>query len=154
MNTPKNAGLATARRKRMNFGPAHLPRKSKFALHVALLFVASAAQAQSHVDSKYRCAVLGDTSLCERAPDLPAVRVESRLELGPRALYLKHLGASTHAAIAQARLLGEVPSCRVVRITTRQLSSAEKLDRVNGRGVGSASVVETLSLNPATDEKC
>jgi hypothetical protein len=117
---------------------------SQLALPAALVLAASTAQAQSFVDAKYRCAVLGDTSQCEHAPDLPPVRVEKRLELG----------ASTHDAIAQARLLGEAPSCRVVRITTRQLSSAEKLDRLNGRNNISAEAVETLSLTAAPGETC
>jgi hypothetical protein len=153
MNT-RNAGLPSAVRKLKSFRFAQIPRMSQLALHAALLLAASTAQAQSFVDAKYRCAVLGDTSQCEHAPDLPPVRVEKRLELGPRALYLKHLGAGTHEAIAQARLLGEAPSCRVVRITTRQLSSAEKLDRHNGRNSISAEAVETLSLSAAPGETC
>lgn len=153
MNTG-TSGLASAVRKLKSFRFAQAPRTAQLALHAALLLAASAAQAQSFVDAKYRCAVLGDTSQCEHAPDLPPVRVETWLELGPRALYLKHLGASTPAAIAQARLLGETPSCRVVRITTRQLSSAEKLDRINGRNSISAQAVETLSLTAALGETC
>jgi hypothetical protein len=153
MNT-RNPALASAVRKQKTFGFAQIPRMSQLALHAALLLAASTSQAQSFVDAKYRCAVLGDTRQCEHAPDLPPVRVEKRLELGPRALYLKHLGAGTHEAIAQARLLGEEPSCRVVRITTRQLSSAEKLDRVNGRNSISAEAVETLSLTAAPGETC
>ena len=153
MNT-RNPEPASAVRKPRRFSFAKTPRMSQLVLHATLLLAASTAQAQSFVDAKYRCAVLGDTSQCERAPDLPPVRVEKRLELGPRALYLKHLGASTHEAIAHARLLGEAPSCRVVRITTRQLSSAEKLDRLNGRNSISAEAVETLSLSAAPGETC
>jgi hypothetical protein len=153
MNT-KDSGSLSFVRKIGIFCLVHIPAAPKLALHVSLLLVASATQAQSSVDSKYQCVVLGDSRQCQHAPDLPPVRVENRLEPGPHALHFKYLGASTQAAIAQARLLGEVPSCRVVRITTRQLSGTEMHDRSNGRKIIPAEAVETLSLTAVQDEVC
>jgi hypothetical protein len=95
--------------------------------------------------AKYRCSVLGDTSQCAPIEAQPAVRVVERVVLGPRAKYLIHLGVDPAAAVAQARLAGEVPVRETVRITTRTLSSAEVFDRANGRSIAQEQHVEVLS---------
>lgn len=95
--------------------------------------------------ARYRCSVLGDTPQCAPAEAQPSVRVVERVVFGPRAKYLIHLGAEPAAAVAQARLSGEVPVRETVRITTRTLSSAEAFDRANGRTVAQEQRVDVLS---------
>lgn len=121
-----------------------------FAL-VATVATAVPATAQGYLgedpslSAKYRCSVLGDTSQCAPVEAQPAVRVVERVVLGPRAKHLIHLGVDPAAAVAQARLVGEIPVRETVRITTRALSSAELFDRANGRTIAQEQHVEVLS---------
>jgi hypothetical protein len=95
--------------------------------------------------ARYRCSVLGDTTECAAPEVQPSVHVVERVVLGPRAKYLIHMGAEPAAAVAQARLSGEIPVRETVRITTRMLSSAEAFDRANGRAIAPEHGVEVLS---------
>jgi hypothetical protein len=95
--------------------------------------------------AKYRCSVLGDSAQCAPVSAQPQVRVVERVVLGPRAKHLIHLGVDPAAAVAQARLAGEVPVRETVRITTRAVSSAEAFDRANGRTIAQEQHVEVLS---------
>ncbi len=102
--------------------------------------------------ARYRCGVLGDSSQCAPTVSKPSVHEEERVVLGPRAKYLIHLGVEPSAAVAQARLSGEIPVREKVRITTRRLSSAEAFDRANGRAVAAEQMVEVLSSTAVTAE--
>jgi len=119
-------------------------------LSVVLLALASAPVfAQSSADKHlqaYRCAVLGDTSACLPAAELPAVRVEQRLELGPLAKYYVYQGMDREAAIERARAQGEHPMHRTVRVSRRELSSEERYERAMGRSVAPYVFEETLQL--------
>jgi hypothetical protein len=121
---------------------------------VVLISLASAsisALAQSFVASNpalYRCAVLGETGSCRQPGLRPAVRYEATVELGPRAKYLRHLGADTATAIAQARREGEEPQCRVERITERLLSPEETRSRGLSLRIVPSEERETLFSGP------
>ncbi len=68
---------------------------AKFALTLSLLAftLPSLAQLSSDQDfAKYRCTVLGDSNSCAPTAIVPTTWIEDRLELGPRALYLRYVG--------------------------------------------------------------
>ena len=103
------------------------------------------SSADKHLDA-YRCAVLADTSACRPAPSLPDVRVVQRLELGPLAKYYVYQGMDRDAAIERARLQGEHPVHRTVRVSRRELSSEERYERAMGRSIAPYMFEETLQL--------
>ena len=107
--------------------------------------VLAQSSADRHLDA-YRCAVLGDSSACLPAAPLPDVRVEQRLELGPLAKYHVYQGMDRDAAIERARLHGEHPVWRTVRVTRRALSSEERYERAMGRSVAPYVFEDTLEL--------
>ncbi|HSI47387.1 MAG TPA: hypothetical protein VLA61_03915 [Ideonella sp.] len=73
------------------------------------------------------------------------VRVEEQLVPGPRAAYAIHTGVAKDVAIAQARAVGEFPTRQVVKITSRQLTPAEKWERRNSGVSTSFEKVEVIS---------
>ncbi|GAA0756154.1 hypothetical protein LRH25_19605 [Ideonella azotifigens] len=132
----------------------HVPKAAVTALVAIASFVATTASyalgPSDPQDKTYQCAVAGQTWGCGDGKPSQAVRIEERLQPGPRAAYAIHTGVPKAEAIAKARAGGEVPIRQVVRITTRQLSPAEQWDRVNGRYVSPWEKVEVLSSAPDT----
>lgn len=114
----------------------------------AALAVAAWYPASSFADdasyNTYRCEQ-GDSSACRKAGPEADVRVEKRLVLGPYALYLAQRGESREDAAAIAQAIGEQAVERTVRITKRELTQAEKYERVTSGLTTSDHLEETLS---------
>jgi len=118
-------------------------------LMVTALTVPATSAAQDSADFRqYRCTVLGEKSACPKASTAPADRTEVRVEPGPYALYLMHLGQKADDAIEEARGIGERPLRRTVRITTRQFTPMEAHERYLGRLGAPVEVQQILAEAP------
>jgi len=117
----------------------------------ALLSLAAAssfaAGSSASPEQIYQRAVGGQTSgFSDTASAAPSnVRVEEHLVPGPRAAYAIHTGVAKDVAIAQARAAGEYPTRQVLKITSRQLTPAEKWERRNSGVATSFEKVEVIS---------
>lgn len=101
---------------------------------LVLLGGPSLAQAQEDTGYRhYRCTVLGESRACPAAQPIPAERVEVLVVPGSYARHLIYLGQDPAHAIEAARSIGEVPTRRTVKVTTRQLTSFERYERHQGR---------------------
>ena len=125
----------------------------------ALLVIATASQAATAQNvfeaqtARYRCTVLSDSESCPASAPEPSVRLQDRLDPGPLAQHLIHLGASKEAAIEQASAGGEQPTRRLLRITLNSLTSEERYKKAAGTADPSAETVETLYSAAVTDEE-
>lgn len=93
---------------------------------------------------RYRCAVLGESlePCVSAAPPLQS-HVEARIEPGPQAAYLMHLGVDKATAIEQARVHGESPTLLRLRITPQVLSGEALYRRALGIGGLAPAVTES-----------
>jgi len=121
----------------------------------ALLSLAAASSFAAGLSASpeqiYQRAVGGQTAFSDTAPAASSnVRVEEHLVPGPRAAYAIHTGVAKDVAIAQARADGEYPTRQVLKITSRQLTPAEKWESRNN---GVASSFEKVEVISSTQER-
>ena len=130
----------------MNRSTFRLSTRS-LAMLVGLLPTALAlpARADGLEPPTYRCAVLGEESqFCMLRSPPAQPRIEERLEPGPHALYLMHLGVDRTKAIEQARAGGEFPVLRRLRITPLVLSGEALYRQSQGIGEHRSAIVEPV----------
>lgn len=95
----------------------------------------------------YKCVVLGQNEKCPREAESPSYGIQVVREIGPIAARMVREGIQVDAAIARARMLGETPRLRIVRVISREgesVTQREMREQSNPALAGHEQTIATI----------
>jgi hypothetical protein len=95
----------------------------------------------------YKCIVLGQGDKCPREADSPSYGIKVVREVGPLAARMVREGVQVDAAVARARMLGETPRLRIVRIVSHDsgsITQREMREEIDPRLSGDEQTLVTI----------